>query len=65
MNNTGFENPMKKVKKHRDIKFVTERRRKYLMKEPNFHSIILLTENLLAIGIRKKQRYLWLNLTIY
>ena len=52
MNNTGFGKPMKKAK--RDIKFVAERRRNYLMKEPSFHTTNVFTENLLAIEIEKK-----------
>ena len=42
---------MENVRKHRDIKLVTtERRRNYLVSEPNYHTTMLFTENLLAIN---------------
>ena len=57
-NNGTFEETMENVRKHRDIKLVTtERRRNYLVSEPNYHTTKLLTENLLAIEM-KKLRYL-------
>ena len=50
---------MENVRKHRDIKLVTtERRRNYLVSEPNHHSTKFFTENVLAIEMKKKQRYL-------
>ena len=58
MNNAVFEKTMENVRKHRDIKLVTtERRRNYLVSEPNYHTTKFFTENLLAIEM-KKQRYL-------
>ena len=37
MNNSVFGETMENVRKHRDIKFVaTERRRNYLVSEPNY-----------------------------
>ena len=49
---------MENVRKHRDIKLVTtERRRNYLVSEPNYHTTKFFTETLLAIEM-KKQRYL-------
>ena len=49
---------MENVRKHRDIKLVTtERRRNYLVSEPNYHTKKFFTENLLAIEM-KKQWYL-------
>ena len=58
MNNAVFGKTMENVRKHRDIKLVTtERRRNYLVSEPNYHTTKLLTENLLAIEM-KKLRYL-------
>ena len=59
MNNAVFEKAMENVRKHRDIKLVkTERRRNYLVSEPNYHTTKIFTEHLLAIEIKKKQRYL-------
>ena len=56
---------MENVRKHRDIKLVTtERRRNYLVSEPNYHTTKFFTETLLAIEM-KKQRYLWINLSIW
>ena len=47
---------MKKVRKYRDIKLVTtERRRNYLVSEPNYHTSKFFTENLLAIQMKKTQ----------
>ena len=58
MNNAVFEKTMENVRKHRNIKFVTtERRRNYLVSEPNYHTTKFFKENLLAIEM-KKQRYL-------
>ena len=50
MKNTVFGKTMDNVRKHRDIKLVTtEKRRTYLVSEPNYHTIIFFTEHLLAI----------------
>ena len=47
---------MKNVRKHRDIKLVTtEKRKKYLMSEPYYHTTKFFTENLLAIEMKKVQ----------
>ena len=57
MNNADFGKTMEDVRKHRDIKLVTaERRRNYLVSEPNYHTTKFFTKNLLAIEM-KKQRY--------
>ena len=49
MNNAVFGKTMENVRKHRNIKLVTtKRRRNYLVSEPNFHTIKLFTANLLA-----------------
>ena len=38
MNNADFGNAMGNVRQHRDIKLVTtQRRRNYLVSEPNYH----------------------------
>ena len=45
---------MDNVRKHRHIKLVTtERRRNYLVSEPNYHTTKLFTEDLLAIEIKR------------
>ena len=50
---------MKNIKKHRNIKLVTaEKRRNYLVSEPNYHTITFFKENLLAIEIKKKTEIL-------
>ena len=54
MNNAVFEKTKENVRKGRNIKLVTfERRRNYLVSEPNYHTTKFFTENLLAIEIRK------------
>ena len=56
MNNEVFGNTMENVRKHRDIKFfTTEKRRKYLLSEPNYHTTNFFTENLLAIEMKKTE----------
>ena len=58
MTNAVFGKTMENVRKHRDIKLVTtERRRNYLVSEPNYHTTKFFTETLLAIEMKKK-RYL-------
>ena len=50
---------MENVRKHRDIKLVTtERRRNYLVSEPNYHTKKFLTENLLAIEMKIHEIFL-------
>ena len=47
---------MENVRKHRDIKLVTtQKRRHYLVSEPNYHTTKIFTENLLATEMRKTQ----------
>ena len=56
MNNAVFGETMKYVRKHRDIKLITtERRRNYLVSEPNYHATKFFTENLLAIEMKKTE----------
>ena len=56
MNNAAFEETIENVGKNRNIKLViTERGSNYLMSEPNYHTTMFLTENLLAIQMRKTQ----------
>ena len=48
---------MENVRKHKGIKHVTtERRRNYLVLEPNYHTTKFFTENLLAIEMKKKKK---------
>ena len=55
---------MNNVRKHREIKLVTlERRRKYLVSEPNYHNKKFFTENLLAIKMKKTQ--ILMNKSVY
>ena len=55
MNNAAFGKTMENVRKHRDIKLTTtDRKRNYLVSEPNYHTIKWFSENLLAIEMKKK-----------
>ena len=55
MNNVVFGKTMKNVRKHRDIKLVTtKRRRNYLVSEPDYHITKFFIENLLAMEMKKK-----------
>ena len=65
MNNSVFGKTMENVRNHRDIKLVTsDKRRKRLVSEPNYHSHKNFSEQLMAIEIKKtklkmtKPRYL-------
>ena len=54
MNNVVFGKTIKNVSKYRNIKLVTtERRRNYLVSEPNYHTTKFFTGNLLAMEGRK------------
>ena len=54
MNNEVFGKTMENVRKHRDIKSVTkERRRQYLVSEPNYRTTKFFIEHLLAIEMNK------------
>ena len=56
MNNAVFGKTMENVRKHRDTKLVkTERRRNYLVSEPNYHTKKFFTEDLLAIEMKKAE----------
>ena len=51
-----FGTIMQNVRKYRDIKLVTtERRKNYLVSEPNWHNTKSLIENLLGTEMRKTQ----------
>ena len=54
MNNSVFGKTMKNVRNHRDIKLVTtEKQRRKLVSEPNYHTTKHFSENLLAIEMKK------------
>ena len=56
MNNVVLGKGMENLKKHRNIKLVTtERRRNYLLSEPNYYTTKFFAENLLAIEMRKTE----------
>ena len=56
INNAVFGKTMENVRKHNNIKLATtERRRDYLLSEPNYHTAKFFIENLLAIEMRKIQ----------
>ena len=55
MNNADFGKTIKNVRKHRGIQLVTtERRRNYLVSEPNYHTTKFFTDNLLAQKFKKQ-----------
>ena len=67
--NSVFGKIMENVRKHRGITIVTtERRRNYLVSEPNYHTAKTFRENLLAIEMRKIQilmsKFVYLDLSI-
>ena len=69
MNNQVFGKAIENIRKHRDIKLVTaERRRIYLVSEPNYHTTKFFTKTLLTIEMRKTQilmnKLLYLSLSI-
>ena len=54
MNNFVFGKTMENVRNHRDIKLVTsDKRRKRLVSEPNYHSHKKTSDNLMAIEMKK------------
>ena len=63
-NNAVFGKNMKNVRKYREIKLATtERRRNYLVSEPNYHTTKFFKEHLLATEIlMNKPAYLGLSI---
>ena len=54
MNNSAFGKTMGNVRNHRDIKLVTSnKRRKPLVSEPNYHSHKTFSDHLMAIEMKK------------
>ena len=63
-NNAVLLKTMENVREYRNIKLVTtERRRKFLVSEPNYHTTKFFTENLLATKMRKTQ--ILMNKSVY
>ena len=57
VNNAVLGKAMENIRKHRDIKLVpTERRRNYLVSEPDYHTTKFFTVNLLAIKMKTKNK---------
>ena len=57
MNNAVFGKAMENVRKHRDIKLVTiDKKRSKLVSEPNYQTMNCISENLLIIEMKKKQK---------
>ena len=55
-NNSVFGKTMENVRKHRDIKLVTsEKIRKRLVSEPNYHSCKKCSNHLMVIAMKKKE----------
>ena len=56
MNNSVFGKSIENVWKHRDVKLATvEKRRNYLVLEPNYRNAMFFKETLLAIEMEKAQ----------
>ena len=56
MNNSVFEKTMENMRNHRDIKLVTsDKRRKRLVSEPNYHSCKKFSNHLMEIEIKKRR----------
>ena len=54
MNNSVFEKTIENIRKHRDIKLVTtDKKRKKLVSEPNYHTINLISEDLSMFEMKK------------
>ena len=66
MNNAVFGKTMENVRKHRDIKLVTtDKRRNQFAFKPNYHTTKYLSENLMAIEMKKKkQKQKWISQSI-
>ena len=64
MNNAVFGKTMESVRKYRNIKLVTtKRRRNYLVSETNYHTAKFFTENLLTTEMRKT--HILMNKSVY
>ena len=57
INNAVFGKTMENVSKHRDFKLVTtDKRRNWLVSEPNYHTTKWFSEKLLAIEMKNKRK---------
>ena len=57
MKNSVFCKTMKNAQKHWEIELITtEKRRKYLVTEPSYHTTKFFVENLLPIEMKKKKQ---------
>ena len=64
MNNAAFGKTIENLRNHRDIKLVrTNRKRNYLISEPNHHTTKRFSKNLLAI--QRKKRKVRMNKPVY
>ena len=64
INNAIFEKTMENVRKHRDIKLVTNKaRNNYLVPEPKYHTTKFLSEKVLATKM-KNYEYSWISPSI-
>ena len=69
MNNSVFGKTMENIRKHRDIKLVTtNKRRRKLVSEPNYHTMNYISEDLSIIEMKttkvKMNKPIYLGLTI-
>ena len=66
MNNLVFCKTIENVRKHRDIKLLTtEKRRNYLVSEPNYHTTKFFYENALAIETKNNTKQILINKPVY
>ena len=66
INNAVFGKTMENVRKHRDIKLVTnDIKRNKLVSEPNYHTTKWFSENLLAIEMKKIKTVIKANKPVY
>ena len=69
MNNYAFGKTMENARNHRDVKLVTsEKRRKRLVSEPNYHSYKKFSDHLMAIEMKitrvKMKKPLYLGISV-
>ena len=55
MNNAVFGKTIKNMRKHKEKTFTPERRRNYLVSEPNYHTTKFFTKYLLVIEMKIMQ----------